>query len=196
MGPRLRFRLASVPPLPELPSQVTLLGRDTETPTHLMLKLFGWFMFYRPGLRLEPPRPLPGLRHRPDLLACDLTGRPELWIECGGCRIGKLRRVVRATGGIPLCVLKASEREARLLWREASQDPHLASALRVIGFHGREWTEMLAGLKSDNALRWLGRRVETPAIEFELNGLWQRLGYWGWLDRSGGDTSNFANLVE
>ncbi|RME95256.1 MAG: hypothetical protein D6766_03780 [Verrucomicrobia bacterium] len=182
MGPRLRFRLESVPRLPDLPPQVTLLGRDTETPAHLVLKLLGWFMFHRPGLRLEPPRPIPGLRYRPDLLACDAAGRPELWVECGDCRVAKLRRVVRATGGIPLRVLKSSEREARLLWEEAAVDPPLAKSLRVIGFHGRDMAELLAGIRPDNLFCWLGRRREPPSIEFELNGLWHQLGFRSWPD--------------
>jgi hypothetical protein len=169
-----------LPALAGLPAQLTLLGRQTEQPTHLLLKLLAFLMLFRDRLQLEPPRPRDDLRFRPDLLELNDTGDPLLWVECGECSLAKLARLAPHVPGAEIWVFKASVGEARELRRRMAAAEIPTGRHRILGFERRAFREVLGELRPQNELCWLGQRRDPVGVEFELNGLWHHLGCQVW----------------
>jgi len=93
MAGKYSFHLSSADPRRALPGKIIIGQRETETPTHVLLKLFGYLLFFRERLQLEARLHDDNIPYLPDLVQFDYTLRAALWIECGECSVEKLDRL-------------------------------------------------------------------------------------------------------
>ncbi len=123
--------------------KIVLESRSSESPRHIVLKIFAYLLFRDRSGGL-PPRIEPGdigQRHRPDLLTSDpLTGAPILWIDCGQIEPKRLGRIVATNNGARVVVVKQTAREAELYAQVARGElPVLgAGTARFVGYLGFE----------------------------------------------------------
>ena len=93
MSGKFRFTLQSEKRQHALPHKVIIGCQDTETARHVLLKLFGFLLFHRDRLLIEPRLDDDNIPFRPDLVQLDYQLRPALWVECGGDSVARFDRV-------------------------------------------------------------------------------------------------------
>lgn len=174
MTARHVFNLRSADPRKPLPVKLLLVQAETETYTHILLKILSFLMFHRERLQVEPRLDDEYLPFRPDVVQLDYEGRITLWIECGECGVEKLDRLaVKAPYGEIWAVRKSPEDAVDLLRRMAREGLR-KNRYGVVGLDPAMLAELteLAGPRND--LTWHRCRFEdnTGGMQFEFNGLW------------------------
>ena len=174
---RLDLAIDHEPPGPAgVRERLVLEQRTGESAGHVLLKLLGFALHYRPGLAVEASA---GQKYKPDLLLADPDGTVRLWIDCGHVGPGKLADVLRKNRQAEVVVLKATEREARLfagsaakhlerqdrLALEAFRDGFLADLAAVVADRRRLAIEVAGGSVRVAAE---GRAVESPIVAVPL----------------------------
>lgn len=81
-----------------------LRKRKGESIQHVVMKLLSYLIYYREDLKIEKAV---GQRYKPDLVALDSQGEPEIWIDCGSTSLKKLEAMVRGNGGTKFIIVKA-----------------------------------------------------------------------------------------
>ncbi|MBL9137070.1 MAG: YaeQ family protein [Verrucomicrobiales bacterium] len=172
MRARYVFNLRSDQERRPLPSKLLLVQRETETLTHLLLKLFGYLLLYRDRLQMEPSLDDECLTYLPDMVHLDLQGRIDLWVECGECQVSKLDRLaVKAPYG-EIWVFKRSTAAAEELARQMAREGLRRSRYTIVGFEEAMLAEIQALCGVRNDVVWYKSSIEPARMQFEFNGLW------------------------
>lgn len=172
MSAKYRFQFQSDDKHRPLPHKLILAQRETETPAHVLLKLFGYLLFYREHLQIEPRVDRDDLPFEPDLLELDYTLRPVLWVECGDCSVEKLDRLAVKVPAAALWVLKRSVPEAEHLMHLMARHELRRNRYRIVGLDAAMFTEVSGLLTLRTDVYWLRGGFDPPNMQFEFNGLW------------------------
>ncbi|MCP5518187.1 MAG: YaeQ family protein [Verrucomicrobiales bacterium] len=175
MAGRFTFQLTSANPRLGLPYKVLFAQRETETPSHVLLKLLGFLMFFRERLQIEPRLPDDNIPFEPDLVELDYTLRPVLWVECGECSVTKLDKLAVKAPEAALWVLKRCYGELENLRQLMERHGLRRGRYHLVGFEAEGFLELLAALRPRNEVFWAGHNLDPPEARFDFNGLWYEL---------------------
>lgn len=180
MSARHLFNLKSTDAKRPLPSKVLLVQSETETFTHILLKILGFLLFRRERLQIEPRLDDAYLTYRPDVVQLDYEGRIVLWVECGECSLEKLDRLaVKAPYG-EIWAVKKSMAEAEGLIRKMGEERLRRGRYGVIGLDPAMLEELASLAIARNDVVWHRCTFDPPLMQFEFNGLWfeSEFGVW------------------
>jgi len=172
MAGKYSFQLRSTDKRRDLPHKIIIGQRETETEAHVLLKLFGYLLFYSPRLQLEPRLHDDNNPYQPDLLALDYELRPTLWVECGACSLEKLDRLAVKVPDAALWIVRRSADDAQDLLRRMARAELRRDRYRVVGLDAAMFEEAISGMRSRNEIVWVSGEFEPPNLQFDFNGLW------------------------
>lgn len=174
---RYVFNLASEQRTHPLPAKILLVQRETETLTHIFLKLFGFLLFSRDRLQIEPRLDDDYLPYTPDLVQLDYQGRIALWVECGECAVSKLDRLAVKAPDAEIWAVKRSPAAAEELARQMRREHLRPGRYGLVGLDP-DMLEELAGLVGNrNDVTWYRGGFDPARIQFDFNGLWFEVGF-------------------
>lgn len=136
--------------LGSLTSKVVLVPKSEEKLDHLALKLAAYTMFLPQNPIVEPSSDHPSLLScdiRPDLMALNISGEIDLWIECGFVSMRKLDKVTRRFPKARKIILKTSEREALRLRTDAKEQVKHHERLEIWCWPGEEFKTWLRAME-------------------------------------------------
>lgn len=172
MSSRYAFNLSGDDRRCPLPPKLLLQQGPTESLTHILLKLFGYLLFYRERLLVEPHLDDDYLPFRPDLVQLDYEGRMVLWVECGECAVAKLDRLaVKAPYG-EIWAVKRSPDDARDLARRMAREGLRTGRYGIVGLDPDMLDEVARETGPRNDVRWYRGTFDPAQMQFEFNGLW------------------------
>jgi uncharacterized protein YaeQ len=174
---RYVFNLASEDRRRALPAKILLPRADTETLTHILLKLFGYLLFYRDRVQLEPRLDDDYLPFVPDVVQLDYEGRVALWVECGECALAKLDRLAVKAPYAEIWAVKRSEDEAAELARAMAREGLRKGRYGIVGLDAEMLAEVAGLARARNDVRWYRGTFEPAGMQFEFNGLWFEAGF-------------------
>lgn len=169
---RLVFSLESLQARTTLRSKLILVRRETETRVHLLLKLFGYLLFQRDRLEIEPHLDDPFMPFVPDLMQLDYEGRIALWVECGECAIGKLDRLAVKAPDAEIWVVRRSRDAAEELLQRMEAEGLRRARYGVVGLDDAMLDEVAGLCAARNQVVWHKASWQDGRVEFEFNGLW------------------------
>lgn len=172
MSDRLVFSLDSVQARSTLRSKLIFVRRETETRVHLLLKLFGYLLFQRDRLEIEPHLDDPFMPFVPDLMQLDYQARIALWVECGECAITKLDRLAVKAPDSEIWVVRRSQEAAEDLMRRMEAERLRRGRYGVVGLDAAMVEEVEALCAARNQVVWHKASWQDGRMEFEFNGLW------------------------
>lgn len=173
MSAKHTFHLQSRDKQRDLPRRIIIGQQDTETLRHIMLKLLGFVLFYRPRLQMETDLDRDSLPFVPDLIELDYELRPKLWVECGECSLGKLHKLAVKLPDSEFWIVKSSEHAARDLLAAMAREEFRQNRYGVIGLDGNMFDEVCGLVQGRNELFWVEGSFEPPPrMQFDFNGLW------------------------
>lgn len=172
MAAKHTFNLESSDKLRDLPRRIIIGQQNTETVKHVMLKLLGFVLFYRPRLQLEMDLDRDSLPFVPDLVQLDYELRPSFWVECGECSLSKLHKLAVKLPDTEFWILKASETAARDLRATMEKEEFRRDRYGIVGLDGKMFDELCGLLQGRNELFWVEGTFEPPRMQFDFNGLW------------------------
>lgn len=175
MAGRFTFQLSSADPRLGLPYKVLFGQRETETPSHVLLKLLGFLLFFRDRLQIEPRLPDDNIPFEPDLVELDYTLRPVLWVECGECSVAKLDKLAVKAPEAELWVLKRCYGELENLRQLMVRHELRRNRYHLLGFEAEGFRELLEAMRPRNEVFWAGQQPEPPEVHLDFNGLWYEL---------------------
>lgn len=177
MSARYVFNLRSERLRCVLPPKVLLVPRETETLVHILLKLFGFLIFQRERLVIEPSLDDDYLPFTPDLMQMDYQGRIALWVECGECAVTKLDRLAVKAPDAEIWAVKPSPTEAEALVRSMAHDRLRRGRYGVIGLDEAMMEEVAGLVGPRNQVVWYQCAFDPAGMQFEFNGLWFECGF-------------------
>lgn len=172
MSAKYSFNLTSEDSRRRFPGKIIIGQGETETITHVGLKLLGYLLFFRERLQLETRLPNEMIQYVPDLVQLDYELRPVLWVECGECSIGKLHKLAVKAHDAEIWVVKKSFGAAEETIRAMQRENLRRDRYNVIGLDHAAFEEMCAQIQSRNDIFWLCGTFDPPEMQFDLNGLW------------------------
>lgn len=172
MRARYVFNLRSEQERRPLPSKLLLVQSETETLTHLLLKLFGYLLLYRDRLQMEPSLDDECLSYLPDMVYLDYQGRIALWVECGECLVTKLDRLAVKAPYAEIWVFKRSVAAAEDLVRQMEREKLRRSRYTIVGLDATMLAEIEALCGVRNEVVWYKSSTDPARMQFEFNGLW------------------------
>jgi hypothetical protein len=170
------FRISS-PNRPDLPAKLVLGRGAGESARHILLKLCGWLLFWRPGLMVERSAEQ---HYKPDLLlegdSSDpagpaAAGQPVLWIDCGVTTIRKLDRVATKNHHALIVIIKSEIGELRRYHAMADGKVRRMERVGFLAFERGFIAALERSLGHVNDLSF-GAELSAPApsMELTLNG--------------------------
>ena len=175
MTGKFSFTLTSDDPARKFPAKIIIGQAETETVTHVGLKLLGYLLFFRERLQIETRLPDQMMPFVPDLAQLDYELRPRLWVECGECSISKLNKLAVKAPEAELWVIKRSYAAAEDTIRAMAKEELRRDRYKIIGLGGPIFEEMCSLIHSRNSLYWLKASFDPGEMQFDLNGLWFEL---------------------
>ena len=172
MAAKYSFQLRSTDRRRELPHKIIVGQRETETEAQVLLKLFGYLLFYSPRLQLEPRLHDDNNPYQPDLIELDYELRPTLWVECGDCSLEKLDRLAVKVPEAALWVVRRSAGEAEQLLRRMTKAELRRDRYRIISVDEGMFEEAASLMRSRNEIVWVRGEFDPPNLQFDFNGLW------------------------
>lgn len=178
MAAKFTFLLTSDDRRRPLPHKLLLVLQPNESARHIALKLLAWLLFWRERLQVETEVPDESIPFVPDLGELGYDLRPRLWIESGDCGTAKLHKISVKCQEAEIWCLKRSPAEAEELLRQLARDGLRRGRFGVIAFDPQFFEEVEALLQERNTLHWFKGGfgdepgIESPLLQFELNGLW------------------------
>jgi hypothetical protein len=172
MSGKYSFHLQSRDRRRDLPPKLIVGQRDNESNRHVLLKLFGYLLFYRPRLHVEANLHDDNIPFEPDLVELDYHLRPALWVECGECGITKLSKLAAKVPGAEVWILKRSFVEAQHLLYELGKAGLRRGRYNLIGLDEAMFEEVCSLLRPRNTVLWVAGGFDPPYIQFDFNGLW------------------------
>lgn len=172
MAGKFSFQFRSTDRRRELPHKIVIGQRETETVAHVLLKLFGYVLFYDSHLQIEPRLDHDVIPYQPDLLRVDYELRPVLWVECGECGLEKLDRLAVKVPEAAIWVMKRSASAAEQLVQRMTRAGLRRDRYQVIGLDQAMFDEVEGLVQSRNAVVWVAGEFDPPNLQFDFNGLW------------------------
>jgi len=172
MNGKYAFNLKSEERRRPLPGKIIIGQRETETTTHVLLKLIGYVLFFREGIQVEPRMHDDNIPFEPDLLALDYTLRPTLWVECGECSVSKLDRLAVKVPEAEIWVVKRSRADAEHLRLAMAKADLRTNRYGLVALDPAMMEELTGLLTQRNQLTWFNGQFDPPNLQFEFNGLW------------------------
>ena len=158
-----------------LPAKLIIAQNETETITHVGLKLIAFLLFARERLQLETRLPDDSIPFIPDLVQLDYTLRPALWVECGECSVAKLHKLAVKANEAEIWIVKKCRADADHLLQAMIRGELRTSRYGIVALDPEQLDDVCAQLHPRNDLTWFGGGFEPPLMQFELNGLWCEL---------------------
>ena len=172
MGGKYSFTLQSEDRQRALPRKLIIGCQDTETTRHVLLKLFGFLIFHRDRLLMEPRLDDDNIPFRPDLVELDYQMRPRLWVECGECSVQKLDRLAVKVPEAEIWVMKRSVAEVEELLRGMRKGQLRQNRYDLLALDHVAFDEVRGSLGTRNEVFWVGGSLRPPSMQFDFNGLW------------------------
>lgn len=172
MSGKYSFNLTSQDSQRKFPGKIIIGQGDTETIVHVGLKLIGYLIFYRERIQLETRVPSDAIPYIPDLVQLDYELRPQLWVECGECSIGKLHKLAVKAPEAEIWVIKKSFGAAEETIEAMRKEGLRSNRYHVIGLDGAMFNEMCGVIEYRNDLFWVKRLEDPPELHFDLNSNW------------------------
>jgi len=166
------FRFESRDRKRPLPGNLIIGQNDTETTTHVVLKMIGYALFYRERLQIEGNLHNDSIPFQPDLVWLDYELRPKLWIECGECSVNKLNKLAVKVPEAEIWVLKRSMPQAEHLLAAMAKEGLRRGRYQLLAFDPEMIDELCGLLLSRNEVVWFGANFELRQMQFEFNALW------------------------
>lgn len=166
------FNLRSEERRRPLPAKILFAQRETETLKHILLKLFGFLLFHRERLQIEPSLDDGYLSFVPDLVQLDYTGTIQLWVECGECALEKLDRLAVKAPYAEIWAVKGSATEAADWARRLDRGALRRGRYGLVGLDHEMLDEITSLTGPRNDLVWYKGSFEPALMQFEYNGLW------------------------
>jgi uncharacterized protein YaeQ len=155
-----------------LPVKLIIAQNETETVTHVGLKLLAFLLFARERLQLETRLPDDTVPFIPDLVQLDYTLRPALWVECGECSVAKLHKLAVKAPEAEIWVVKKSPADAEALLHAMAREELRRNRYGVVALDPEAFADVCAQLGPRNTLTWYSGGFEPPVMRFDLNWLW------------------------
>lgn len=172
MGAKYSFRFESRDRRRELPGGIIIAQNDTETITHVVLKMLGFVLFYRERLQIEGDVHNDSIQFKPDLVWLDYDMQPKLWVECGECSVGKLDKLAVKVHAAEIWVLKKSPAAAEQLMAAMAKEELRRDRYHILAFDEEMFGELCGLVAPRNQMVWFGASFETGQMQFEFNELW------------------------
>ncbi|MFN0066736.1 MAG: YaeQ family protein [Limisphaerales bacterium] len=172
MSARHVFKLSSDEARRALPGKVLIAQDETESLTHVLLKLLAYVLFYDERLQIEARLPTDHIPFEPDLILLDYELRPKLWIECGECSLNKLHKLAVKAPEAEIWVVKRSPAEAQKLLQQMERDEFRRGRYGLVGLDEAMLQEIVGLVGGRDTLHWFGGSIEAGQIQLEFNGLW------------------------
>lgn len=177
MAGKFTFRLTSEDPRREFPGKIIIGQNDTETITHVGLKLLAYLMFFRERLQIETRLPHDAILYVPDLVQLDYELRPRLWVECGECSMAKLHKLAVKAPEAEIWLVKRSIAAAEEAVCGMAKEGLRQGRYHVLGFEQDLFQELCGLIATRNDLFWLKGNFDPPEMQFDLNGLWFEMSF-------------------
>ena len=172
MNAKYSFRLESREKRHPLPERIIIAQEDTDTIEHVMLKMLSYVLFYRERLEMNINLHQDSIPFKPDLVQLNYELRPILWVECGGCNVGKLDKLAVKVPDAEIWVVKKSVDDVEQLVRAMAKEELRRNRYHLIGLDGEVFGELCGLLGSRNDFTWVGGGLEAGELQFDFNGLW------------------------
>lgn len=172
MSARYVFNLRGMSSRSTLPGKILLVQRETETITHILLKLFGFLLFQRERLQIEPHIEDEYMPYTPDLLQTDLQGVIVLWVECGECAVTKLDRLAVKVPNAAIWCVKPSPESAADLRSRMQREKLRQGRYHLVGLDPAMLGEIVELTQARNDVVWHRASFDPAEMQFEFNGLW------------------------
>lgn len=166
------FNLESRDNSRELPGKILIAQRETETLADVLLKLFGYVIFWRPRLQLETDLHDEYIPFVPDLVQLDYELRPALWVECGDCTTQRLDKLAVKAHDAELWVIRKSREDAEHLLHLMARADLRRNRYRVLALDWEMFDEVSRLVEPRNQIVWYRGVFDPPQLQFEFNGLW------------------------
>lgn len=114
--------------------RLLLVPKAEEKLDHLALKLAAFVMFWKREPVVEPSSDHPALAGfdiKPDVMALNIYGQIDLWIECGSVTLHKLDKITRRFPQTRIVVLKGTHRESERLRNDLNDEVRHAKRIEI-----------------------------------------------------------------
>ncbi len=172
MSGKYSFTLRNEDRRRSLPHKLILGCQETETTRHVLLKLFGFLLFHRERLQIEPRLQDDNIPFRPDLVELDYQLRPCLWVECGECNVQKLDKLAVKAPEAQIWIMKRSVAEAQELMEAMRKGRLREDRYNLLALDHELFDEVRSRLATRNEVLWVDGRLDPPLLQFDFNGLW------------------------
>lgn len=172
MAGKYSFHLESTDRRRDLPHKIIVGQRETESAAHVLLKLLGYLIFFRPRIQIEAQLHDDNIPFEPDLVELDYELRPVLWVECGECSVEKLGRLAVKVPEAAIWVIKRSAAEAEHLRQRMAKAGLRQDRYHLLGLDEGMFEEVSGRLRSRNEVFWVAGEFDPPNLQFDFNGWW------------------------
>lgn len=155
-----------------LPPKILLLQENQKPLETVLLKLFGYLLFYRERLQIQPSLEDEYLPFIPDFVQLNYEGRIALWVDCGETPLTRLDRLAVKAPDAEIWVVKGSFDEAQDLLRRMHSQGLRSGRYGVVGLDSSMLGEVTGLLKLRNDITWHRGGFDPALMQFEFNGLW------------------------
>lgn len=172
MGAKYSFRFESRERRRPLPGNIIIAQNETETITHVALKMLGFVLFYRDRLQIEGDVHNDSIPFQPDLVWLDYDMKCKLWVECGECSVSKLHKLAVKVPEAEIWVLKRSLAQAKTLLANMAKEELRRGHYQILAFDAEFFDELCGLMVARNEVVWFGANFEFGRMQFEFNQLW------------------------
>ncbi len=172
MSARYTFTLESQERRRPFPRKIIIAQNETETIAHVGLKFIAFLLFARERLQIEPRLHNENIPFVPDLVQFDYELRPALWVECGECSLAKLDKLAVKVPEAEIWAVRRSLEEAEHLRLAMEKHELRRGRYGIVGLDAAFFEEVCSHICERNSVTWMAGDFETPAMQFDFNGLW------------------------
>jgi hypothetical protein len=172
MSHKFSFTIDSQDRKRPMPRSVIIGRKENETVVHVALKLFGFMLFFRDRLRIEPRLHDDAIPFEPDLIQLDYEMRPQLWVECGECSLNKLDKLAVKCPEAELWAVRRSFGELDDLLVQMRKHDLRRGRYGLVGLDAEMFDEIIGLMGTRNNVMWLAGDFEEKTMQFDFNGLW------------------------
>lgn len=172
MSVRFKFNLSSGDPARDLPENLSIGMLPDETQAHVLLRLFGYVLWYRERLEMEKNLHKEGIQFIPDLIQMDYTMQILFWGECGETNHDRLNRIAVKANLAEIWIIRRSFEEAEALHRDLVKHKSREGRYHIVGMDADCFEELLSLIQTRNDLFWLLGDYSTPNMQFSFNNVW------------------------
>jgi uncharacterized protein YaeQ len=155
-----------------LPGKILLAQEPTEDLERILLRLFGYLLFYRDRIQVQTRLDDDYLSFVPDLVQLNYEGRIALWVDCGEYPVARLDRLAVKAPEAEIWSVQSSPEKAEQLARKMASEKFRKNRYGLVGLDPGMLEEVAAIAKSRNVIAWYRGDFDPGLMQFEFNGLW------------------------